>query len=155
MAEESAHDVVNQEQSVGDLSPSDASATKPNHQAIEGEGEGDQSEAKNDDGSQAQSTAAASGSTTVEDGGDNVTNGLPDVCFVPSQMWLSIITNRSCRSPKLRMGSLTHRMLFQLSRIIPKTSTSQPKAQESQTMLAYLTPMGAGLKVVPQKMEEG
>ena len=47
MAAASAHDVVNQDQSVGDLSPSDAPATQTNHTVNGGEGGVDDAAAKN------------------------------------------------------------------------------------------------------------
>ena len=79
MAEQSAHDVVNQEQSVGDLLPSDASATKTNHQATGGEGEEDQAAGKNGFESQPQPNTGTSESTGLEFVSDVVSNGLPEV----------------------------------------------------------------------------
>ena len=80
MAEQSVHDVVNQEQSVGDLSPSDASATKTNHQTTGG-GEGeDQAAGMNGFRSQPKPNSGTSESTGLELGDDVVTNGLSEVC---------------------------------------------------------------------------
>jgi hypothetical protein len=83
MAEQSVHDVVNQEQSVGDLSPSDVSATKTNHQTTGGEGGEDQAAGKNGFGSQPQPSSGMSESTGLELGHDLATNGLvSEVCQV-------------------------------------------------------------------------
>jgi hypothetical protein len=76
MAEQSVHDVVNQEQSVGDLSPSDASATKTNHQITGGEGGDGQAAGKNGLGSQPQPTSGKSERAGLEHGRDIVVNGL-------------------------------------------------------------------------------
>ena len=75
MAEQSAHDVVNQNQSVGDLSPSDASASQTNHQVTGGGEGGDQAADKN-----GQPSTGASEANGLKLGGDVVTNGLSHVC---------------------------------------------------------------------------
>jgi hypothetical protein len=80
MAEQSVHDVVNQKQSVGDLSPSGASASQTNHQ-VTGAGEGgDQAADKNGFESQPQPSTGASEANGLKLGGDVVTNGLSHVC---------------------------------------------------------------------------
>jgi len=76
MAELSVHDVVNQEQSVGDLSPSDASATKTNHQITGGEGGDGQAAGKIGLGSQPLPRSGTSESTGLGPGRGVVTNGL-------------------------------------------------------------------------------
>jgi hypothetical protein len=76
MAEQSVHDVVNQAQSVGDLSPSDASATKTNHQITGGEGGEGQAAGENGVGNQPQPRSGTFESTGLESGRDVVTNGL-------------------------------------------------------------------------------
>ena len=81
MAEQSIHDVVNQEQSVGDHSPSDVSATKTNHQASGGEGEEDQAAEKNGFGSQTHPGTGTFETKEIELGSDIVSNGLPEVCL--------------------------------------------------------------------------
>lgn len=80
MAEQSAHDVVNQNQSVGDLSPSDASASQTNHQVTGGGEGGDQAADKNGFESQPQPSTGASEANGLKLGGDVVTNGLSHVC---------------------------------------------------------------------------
>ena len=76
MAEQSVHDVVNQEQSVGDLSPSDASATKTDHQTVGGEGGEDQTTSNNGFGCQSQAGTGTSESMGLEPGHEFLTNGL-------------------------------------------------------------------------------
>jgi hypothetical protein len=81
MAEQSVHDVVNQEQSVGDLSPSDASATKTNHQATGGEGGEDQAAGVNGFASQQRPSSGTSESTRLDFGHGVIPNGLAsEVC---------------------------------------------------------------------------
>jgi hypothetical protein len=80
MAEQSVHDVVNQNQSVGDLSPSDASASQTNHQLTRGREGGDQAADKNGFESQPQPSTGASEANRLKLGGDIVTNGLSHVC---------------------------------------------------------------------------
>ena len=82
MAEQSAHDVVNQKQSVGDLSPSDASASQTNHQVIRGGERGDQAADKNGFESQPQPSTGTSEANGLQLGGDVVPNGLSHVCPV-------------------------------------------------------------------------
>src|SRR3954468_18707776 len=80
MAEQSVRDVVNQKQSVGDLSPSDASASQTNHQVTEG-GEGrDQAADKDGFQRQPQPNTGASEANRLKLGGDVVANGLSYVC---------------------------------------------------------------------------
>jgi|SRR5947209_3173999 len=79
MAEQSVHDVVNQNQSVGDLSPSDASASQTNHQVTRGGERGDQAADKNGFESQPQPSTGASEADGLKLGGDVVTNGLSHV----------------------------------------------------------------------------
>jgi hypothetical protein len=81
MAEQSVHDVVNQEQSVGDLSPSDASATKTNHQATGVEGGEDQAAGENGFASQQLPTSGTSESSRLKFSHGVVSNGLAsEVC---------------------------------------------------------------------------
>ena len=87
MAEQSVHDVVNQNQSVGDLSPSDASASQTNHQVTRGGERGGQAAGKNGFESQPQPSTGASEANRLKLGGDIVTNGLSHVC--PQQCTLS------------------------------------------------------------------
>ena len=81
MAEQSVDDVVNQEQSVGDLSPSDASATITNHQVIRGEGVEDSAAGNNGFGSQPQPGTGISESKGLNLGNHSTSNGLPEVCL--------------------------------------------------------------------------
>lgn len=75
MAEQSVHDVVNQEQSVGDLSPSDASANQTNYKVTAGEGDEDQFSVREENGSQPQSSEVLAESTAHELENGVFTNG--------------------------------------------------------------------------------
>lgn len=78
MAEQIVHDVVDQSQSVGDISPSDALATKHNHQASGGEGGEGAGAAEQQSTNQGWSSAGGlEGESHTEN--REVTNGLSDV----------------------------------------------------------------------------
>ena len=98
MAEQSVHDVVNQEQSVGDLSPSDASATKTNHHTAGVERVEDQAAATNDFGIHPQRSTGTSGNTQYELGDDVVLNSLSEVNLHRTLSHLPVGSDITCRS---------------------------------------------------------